>query len=329
MGRPSVIIRADGGPSIGGGHVARAKIIASALQAGGCQVHIISKENDWTKSVMADVECKVVFLRTSDNESLILSQAIKRLRAGLVIMDVQDTSPEYIRCLKETGVAVMTIDDDGRGAELADAAFRAGVKASKQPPVRDYFGLPYAILSPKIAELRERSISPAPGGKIDTVVCFFGTFDPKGHWKYIRGLADHFPKFSFKWFTLSSQPPHSNLEVRRLSGGDFFEAMLKADLALISGGVTLFETMALGRPAVVLPQAEHENDQAEIFSSEGAAVLVPAPNLDLLVSLLDALNQTPERLRLMHDKGMSLIDGRGLERFVNVAHRLLNMASGL
>ncbi len=323
--RPTVVLRADGGPGIGGGHIARTKIIASVLKAGGYQIVLMCKDNDWTRSVLTGVDYKVQYLRPTDNESLILSQTCRRIRAGLVILDVQDTSPEFIRYLKETQAAVITIDDAGRGAEAADATFRAGVKNGAIGP-HDYFGPPYAILSPDILELRNRS-APAAAGEIQTVVCFFGTFDPRAHWKHLRPLTERFPKMSFKWFTQTAQTPRGNLEILQLSHDAFLESLLKSDLALISGGVTLFETMALGRPAVVLPQAPHETAQAELFSTDGAAILVPSPTVELLASLMDALNRTPERLRRMREKSMALVDGRGLERFMEVARRLLDRSA--
>lgn len=315
---PSVIIRADGGESIGGGHIVRAKIIAAALKSAGMEPHLLAKENDWTRESLADAAWPVHYLRKTDNESIIVLQTARRCAARLVILDVRDTSAEYVRYLKESGAAVITIDDPGRGAELADATFRAGVTPRREKNF--YYGPAYAILSPRILDLREKA---RPPSQLRDVVCFFGTFDPKNHGRLISSLAESFPKIGFHWFTKGTMLARPNVQIFAPDQEKFLEKLMSADLAIISGGVTLFEAAAVGRPAIVLPEAPHEMDQGELLASGGAVLLLEHPTGKNLEQVFAELARNPGRLGVFHAKSMEMVDGRGLERFLRVVRSLL------
>lgn len=314
----TVIIRADGGPNIGGGHIVRAKTIAEELTAEGCGVCLMVKDDDWSRGALDGVKAKKHFLKKTDNESLIVLQTARRLGAGLVILDVRDTSPEYVRYLQESGAAVVTIDDAGRGADAADATFWGGVKDRREKNY--YYGPAYTIVPPNLLEMRKKSLPPSA---VRAVVCFLGTFDPRNHGKNVPALAEEFPQVSFFWFCSGDRMQKGNLQVMHLSRDLFFEKLLSADLALISGGITLFEAAALGRPAMVFPQADHETAHAELFAAAGAAVLVPASTAKEVSETFRSFVNGPQSLRAMHAAGLNFVDGRGMERFKEVVLRLL------
>ncbi len=46
-----------------------------------------------------------------------------------------------------------------------------------------------------------------------------------------------------------------------------------ADVVVTAGGLTLFESLALGRPSVCLPVVEHQRPRCEAFHAMGAAIL--------------------------------------------------------
>lgn len=318
MTAPVVLIRADGGPGIGGGHIVRAIVLSEALAADGCDVHLLTKDNGWIRAAAGRFRCKVHFLRAADNESLIVVQTARRLGARLILMDVQDTSAEYVRYLQESGAAVITIDDRGRGAELADATFMAGAAARREKNY--YYGPAYAILAPRILELRKTAAAPE---QIRTAVIFLGTFDPRHHAKLVPALADRFPAVSFRWFSSEAGMNRPNLQVIQSAQDVFLDHLSNADLAVVSGGVSMFEAAALGRPAIILPQARHESDQAAVFAAAGAALLPESPSVEHTAHAVESLLAAPQKLHEMHSQGMALVDGRGLERVRDVVRRLL------
>ncbi len=314
----AVILRADGGPAIGGGHMRRARVLIEALLRLGYRVIFLTKDTDWVRGLREEFPCDLHYLRPDDNESLIVSRTAARVGAQLIILDVLDTSEEYVRYLKETGAKVLTIDDLGRGAGAADATFKGGAKPRREGPY--HHGPEYAILSPEVLALREGSLPPAAGPK--RAVVFLGTFDQRRHGRVVLEVVDRFPAISFDWFTSDAHPTRSNLRIFRADQKPFLAALAAADLAILSGGVTLFEAAALGRPAIVLPQGSHEPAQAQLFVDAGAALLAPAPKVDDVTGLLSRLSTESGTLAKMHHCGKRFIDGRGLERFLECVRTL-------
>lgn len=315
----SVLVRADGGAAIGGGHIVRAKIICGALRSEGFDPHLLTKEDSWTRSALQSTAWTVHVLRPGENESLVVEKAIRRLAARVVVLDVRDTSAEYVRYLKETGARVVTIDDPGAGAGLADAAFRGGVAPRREKNM--YFGPDYSILAPDISAFREQSRPPAAAAR---AVCFLGTFDAKHYGRWLPEAAAAFPRITFEWFGGGGSPecPLPNLRIMDLSHPAFFQSLVSADFAVVSGGVCLFESLAIGRPALVLAQAPHESDQAVLFSSMGAAVPVHPPTAARLIEEIRGLADEPSRLADLHHRALAAVDGRGLERFLALIRTL-------
>lgn len=316
--QPVVLLRADGGPSIGGGHIVRAGVLIGAFLKSQCDVHLIAKEDDWTRQALHGCAGKVHFIRRTDNESLIIRKMIDRLGARLVVLDVGDTSEEYIRYLKESGAPVCTIDDRGRGSADANATFTAGLPDRQEKNI--YHGLAYAILSPDVQHLRRQ---PNPNGTPRQSTIFLGTFDPKHYRRWMPDALRIFPAISFSWFTSESIPPMENLRIYPPDRAAFLSSLASADLVIVSGGVTLYETAALGRPAIVLPQSPHEFDQAALLSEKGAVRMLQDPSAESLSSAIRALIDDPRVIESLSLKASSAVDGRGLERFLDVAMGLM------
>lgn len=240
------------------------------------------------------------------------------MNGRLIILDVQDTSAEYVRYLQEDGTPVITIDDPGRGADVADATFFAGRKP--RAGKNYYYGIQYAILSPEVLTARQNGRA---GGRLESIVCFFGTFDPRGVSRIVPEISEALPAVSFRWFTLQPEPARPNLQIFGLSQKNFFDQLASSGLALISGGVTIFEAAAVGCPSIVFPQVPHEADHARLFSELGAAVFIDPPDTARVIREIENFRANPERLKQMSDAAIRAIDGKGLDRFIEVAKGLI------
>jgi spore coat polysaccharide biosynthesis predicted glycosyltransferase SpsG len=93
--------------------------------------------------------------------------------------------------------------------------------------------------------------------------------------------------------------------------------MLRADLAVTAGGITLFELACLGTPAIVVCGERFEMETAERMHEAGAALhagfggdLEPAR----LSSALDSLAGDFELRKRMSARGREMVDGQGAHR---------------
>ena len=96
---------------------------------------------------------------------------------------------------------------------------------------------------------------------------------------------------------------------------DFDQQLAAADVVICSGGGTLLEAMALGKPAVVLPQTTAEESHARSHAETGACTFAE--------SLPQVLNDETLRQSLMQ-AARRRVDGRGAGRIAELALKLLN-----
>ena len=97
--------------------------------------------------------------------------------------------------------------------------------------------------------------------------------------------------------------------VRATSG--LADELARADLVVTAGGVTLLESLVLGRPTVCVIVAENQRRAFEAVVAAGAAVgAVP----DAAASEVGALLVAPERRRELAARARKVVDGRGAAR---------------
>jgi spore coat polysaccharide biosynthesis protein SpsF len=102
-------------------------------------------------------------------------------------------------------------------------------------------------------------------------------------------------------------------------------ALAAADLAVLAMGVTVYEAMALGLPAIVLCRTSGDAEHARALEARGAVVsLGPHWTEERIAQAVAALAGAPERRAAMAHTGRALVDGRGAER---VAKRLLRLVA--
>lgn len=103
--------------------------------------------------------------------------------------------------------------------------------------------------------------------------------------------------------------------------------MMKADMALTSFGLTVYETACLGLPVIMLPPTRDHNLRAEIFAKHGAAInlgLNEEVSLDKIVGEVEGLRSNFDLCRKMSQAGKNLVDGQGAARVARIILDLLS-----
>ena len=98
------------------------------------------------------------------------------------------------------------------------------------------------------------------------------------------------------------------------------EEMLWADLAITGDGLTKYETAVTGTPSIMLSRPESEGSLNQEFEKAGTTLhlgdgcLFPVD--ELAGNIKQLLNNGPLRVSMSHN-GKALVDGRGLERIIS------------
>ena len=295
-----LVLRADGGPGIGDGHLARCLALGQAWRDSGGEVALVSHDLPpaWDQRY-----------RDEEVELLTSQGAWERGRADWVVLDGYEFGIEAQRRVKAADHRLAVVDDHGAcGPYVADVLVDQNLGASPGA----YLDRPAGsalLLGPGFALLR-REFRTSPvivREEASRVLVLLGGSPPADAEALVEtavGLIR--PATAFR--------PRDARQVA--------EAMREADIAVAGAGVTTWELCAMGLPSVLLVLADNQAPVAASVSAAGGAVSLGdwrRVTPDEVATSIRSLLSSSERRRAMSETQRRLVDGRGARR---VAARL-------
>jgi spore coat polysaccharide biosynthesis predicted glycosyltransferase SpsG len=322
-----VLFRADGGESLGMGHVFRSLAIADVLR-GNTRAEIAFLMSDAHPPGVRTVSDHGYDVRTVEPGLPACLDAIRAFGPDILINDLPALDAAYLRAVSHlpvTTVNLVDTPDDLQSTDAYEHLIVSVMNEDQKTPESFYGGPEYAILREHF-----RGRPKAVREEARLVLLSFGGSDPQGlTLKAARALgalpaavelvAVTGPAFSDPRALESSLPSLPRpLRIEREVGGDrLAELMLEADLMVGSGGMSVYEIAALGTPGVVLAQNEREDRRMREFARHGTVrYLGLGPDVadaDLFAAVDSLLRDAPRR-REMSARGRALVDGLGAAR---------------
>ncbi|MDB4341925.1 hypothetical protein OAA59_01800, partial [bacterium] len=254
--------------------------------------------------------------------------------------DCPDMPSKFWHSIKdEYGVPTIALDDYG-GAVHADLIVNGTVldayhKYSDLPDGGNVLcGSPYALIDPSFADTRWQS---RPARRAVTIVA--GGGDRAAGW--IQALLDGDLNFG-GWGEVelvvgASFPDSSETEKRATASGIRFSKAIPSSLlaarlsrssvALITGGMIVYEGLCVGVPCVVFPQERNLIDEARWFETERCiSNLGYDGGMDLPVIDRMVLDMIDDRQKAVgrSARGRALIDGQGMSRAATAIDGLIS-----
>ena len=245
--------------------------------------------------------------------------SIRLLRPDVLVVDdpIASATRAWVVAAKRVGTVVVTIHDLGLGYAAGDVVIDGSITRQARVPRRVRMGLTgarYAILDPSLTIgtrprgiERERRVLVALGGGprreiARSIAEAITAADPRAQIRIAGGFAVDPP---------ISQPNITWIAPRRGLGKE----LARATVAVVGGGVSLYEACALGVPAVGVPVVPSQTPTVQAFARRGAAVAMPLrasghETAAQVVALLD----DPRRRAALRRRSMRLVDGRGAAR---------------
>ena len=334
-----IIFRVDGGTQLGMGHIQRTIILSSEL-ANEFDFHFYIREDDVGFNYLESAGLQTYRLpqdMEGPEEAEILITGKHENPPLVIIVDILDTSKNYMQVLKYHGSKIVTLENQGDGASLADVVINSIVEG---PESKDFTrngtrylkGARFKILSPDF----DVQYPDVQKDNIPKVVVTLGGGDltsslPKVlkavagikrdvHLTVIAGPA--YQGFESLKNEVKRLPLHIGLH-REVS--NMAKVLSGKDIAITAGGGTLYEIAYMGIPGIALCQCDHQEKNASIFESMGTVInLGNALEVSLkeISRTLATLLSDPVKRKEMSRKGKELIDGKGRERVTKIIREL-------
>lgn len=326
---PSVVIRTDGGGDLGLGKVYRAMTIATELEdIFGCEITFVSDEayEDGVSLIRSHgFDAKTVSNLTDDIDLM------RTLKPDVVLVDVPDIEERYHDELHGLSAAVVDFENVHNGDDAAD--FVINPQRHLDQMERDNY-----LNGPEYLVLRDEfhDVKPTVPETAENVLLTFGGTDPLGLTvESVSALGHSYVEYTYRVVLgpgfdgeaeLRSLPEDvcSQFDFRR-DVDNMGELMQWADVAISSGGRTVYELAATGTPAIVIAQNEGEVERMELLRRHGVIQFLghgESVDFATLPAVLDDLAKDAERRSVLSSRGRELIDGQGLQRILETIERM-------
>ena len=299
----------------GTGHVYRIRLVAEALaNKGWARENII-----WITNASEPSEhCTIVKVKDKHTAVQAALGIIKSGQCDLVMFDCLDFCSEVYPTCNANNVISVGIDTHESDSELLDVLINPVIQNENS-----YLpGAFYSIFEKKIEYDGVRTES----NNLDSICMCFGGIDFRRHFEGIRNYLKMLPRSVTVNIVVADKdelkseilvPSNCKLHFRP---ANFLELLSSASFAVVSGGVILQTCMYLGIPSFVIPQYEHQLENARMALLEGRILGVAplCPNFKEQISEITSLMKTQSLMRDVSLQARARDDGFGLERAVSI-----------
>lgn len=332
-----IFFRFNAGGMWGLGHLYRNVALIQEMQDRGYSPVAIINDFFVSKELLGQQNIEYLIVDEYESPEKIVGLIKENMSGGspLLFFDRILSERFYIETLQKNGIKIVCYDDDSRNTFYADATINPRLYDIEGVALR-YAGPSYQVLRQEVEYLasQRRTIHRKP----EEVLIHFGGTDPMGilertfraikkvsniRFVMISGAAAYNESLSEE---INSQEGFTYLR----STEHFAEALCRADLALLSGGVSLYEACAVGTPAITLAQNEDQKLTQRIFAEKaGVCDLGMASEYDfgqLRDTMLSILGQYARR-KTMSRKGKKFVMPGGIGRICDVLEETLSNVS--
>ncbi len=340
--RHDLVLRADGGPRIGLGHLMRCLALAQAWQEGGGRPLFVTAGEEAGLEARLRAEgfgvTRVPGGLDEGRDGAETAALARRAGARWVVVDGYGFRADYQRAVKAAGLSLLVLDDDGgSGHYCADIVLNQNPHGAEHLyPSRDAHT--ELLLGPRYALLRREFWTwvawerPRPADPRKVLVTLGGSDPGNATLTVIRAL-DRLGAPGLQAVVVAGAcNPNGDTLARAVGGSrhamrlerdarNMPELMAWADLAVSAAGSTCLELAFMGLPGVLLVLAENQRPLARAMAAAGAAIDL-GPEEDRspadIAAEVDRLLAAPDTCAEMARRGRALVDASGARRVAAV-----------
>ena len=345
-GAKNLVIRVDAGPQIGMGHYVRCLALAQHWCFQGGRVFILTNIADKRIGEMPGVIFQKTAERAANAGQLI--EIIREKDASWVLIDGHNFDPAFLEKVGKTEARVLFLDDDATLKKypvdilLNQNIFATSAMYKGKTQARLLLGNYYALLRPKF--LNKSTWSRKHPSVATKLLVTFGGADPlhlsQNFLEIYSQLApeDILRKMSIR---LIVGQMNSNFQVikdlskklpncRVLRGvTNMQDHMRWSDIALSSGGSTVWELSFYETPMLLMPVSVPEEKIGEHMVASKAAIMIKTSkkvNFQNVFIKLSAMIKDKKHRSSLGIKAGALVDGNGALRVIHAMQSFKNLS---
>ncbi len=326
----TILIRTEGGRNIGMGHIMRSLSIAHAIKERGLSVSFIVNDDKAALDAIASAGYPVI---TRDAQQSSRDIVIKYCRSfAAVIFDTKRDVSGEVQYFKEVGLKIIIIDNQTSAAKTADLVIIPSLNETCNSKTNS--SDPRLLEGPRYFPLNHIFIETGRFHRTTSnsrlrILVTMGGADPNNLTTKVVKTLQGMEGIDVKVVIGPSMDASKDLMELNNNGNFVFQADVKkmsllmrdSDIAFTSFGITLFELAYMGVPSIVIANYREDKEDMDIFNKIGVGI-----PLGYYEDVTDGDIRNAVELflhnRELHEKmsktGRALVDGRGVERIVNV-----------
>jgi UDP-2,4-diacetamido-2,4,6-trideoxy-beta-L-altropyranose hydrolase len=343
--RPDLIVfRADGGPTMGGGHIARCLALAEELRGRGWRcAFAVSPETAATMHGLAASGYEVFALPENSGPGLEAAAIAANWTDGVAVLvaDHYQRDRMFEGPARPWTDAIVVLDDLADRRHDCDLLVDATLGRKPEhyggdavpETCRMLLGTDYALLKPAFAALRPGALERRRAPELRRVLLSFGSTDPLDATGYcLEALAKSGLMIDIDVVLGAAAPRLAQIRNRvaglpratlHVETDAMAELMAQADCALGGAGSTSWERCCLGLPTLAAILADNQLGIAAALAAAGAARIAGPWRPALAWTMVEELGRlTPQRLARMSSAAAAVCDGLGTKRVADAIEQL-------
>lgn len=328
-----IAIRVDGSHQIGMGHVFRMVNLAEALRKAGIEdITFYSRADKQVARWLDEKDISLELLEVDGRIEPPISTMLKLHNVDLLVNDLLDTSVDYMTEMSNTDCCIVNFDDNGSGRFLADCRINA-LPCKMEPQenghsARLYQGPDYLLLGEEF--LRNPAIS-AINRNPKSILVTLGGSDTYGNTLSVITALQRIAKLQQIDVVIGPAFRGQDKLIEQLADDKRFaihcsvpslaDLMRRHEVAVVGGGITLFEAAACALPTIAVASEDFERINIEWGEARGITRLAGDGQPASADSIFDAAQNLLEdwgARRRMNELGPRVIDGNGQRRIVGI-----------
>ena len=330
-----VAICANGSHAMGMGHLYRAVNLATNLRSEGIgEIALFSYGDDQACAWLRGQDICAEILNESEYSTNHIVQWLKANKPKVLVNDLLDTDVEYMRMIVGYTGRTINLDDNGPGALLADYCINAlPCRMRDLDGESNLQGPRYQIISEDFYPPQRRIVSAVPTSLLVTM----GGSDTYGNTVLvakalltlrnidrIEVIVGASFQHGDELAQLVIKDPRFTVKRNVLSLG---ERMRIHELAIVGGGITVFEAAASALPTISIASEDFECQNIEWAQSQGITYALGhkrALSVRLIQQAVQSLLKDEKGRQKMALMGPKVVDGKGRERIASLIKDLCN-----